>query len=74
MSLNGVNVLVAGGCGLIGYELVIQIIDYGANVIIGDNYQELGKNLIDNLPEANSCYIQLDITDANSVDQAIAVG
>ena len=53
---------------------MLQIIDYGANVIVGDNNQELGKNLIDNLPEANSCYIQLDITVANSVDQAIAVG
>ena len=74
MFLNGITILVTGGCDLIGYELVIKIIDYGANVIVGDNNQELGKNLIDNLPEANSCYIQLDITVANSVDQAIAVG
>ena len=51
MSLNGVNVLVAGGCGLIGYELVIQILDCGANVIVGDCNQVF--RLIENLTAAN---------------------
>ena len=55
MSLNGVNVLVAGGCGLIGYELVLQILDCGANVIVGDCNQDF--RLIENLPVAKSCWL-----------------
>ena len=71
MSLNGVNVLVAGGCGLIGYELVLQILDCGANVIVGDCNQDF--RLIDNLLATKSCYTQLDIANTGCIDQAFAV-
>lgn len=67
-NLKGKVVLVVGGAGLIGSEIVKGLSDFGANVYIADN----NKKAADKLKAKNAKFIYLDITSEDSVHKALS--
>ena len=62
MNLKGKNVIVTGGSGLLGKEIIKSLCKYGANVI------NIDKNSID---DKNIYFFQCDLTDENQVISCI---
>lgn len=59
--------IVAGGCGLLGREIVKGLTDFGATVYIADTEKEKAEKVIKN---NNIRYIYLDITSENSIEES----
>ena len=59
--------IVTGGCGLIGKEIVKGLSEYGADVYIADQNEEVAQKLLNQ----NINYIDLDITSESSVQRAL---
>ena len=62
MNLKGKNVIVTGGSGLLGKEIIKSLCKYGANVM------NIDKNSID---DKNIYFFQCDLTDENQVISCI---
>jgi len=66
--LTGDVILVTGGGGLIGTEVCHAIDRHGANVVVGENDEERGRIVADQLDRGE--FVSLDITDPGSIDAA----
>ena len=67
-------VLVSGACGLLGNQIVHKIVEQNGCVLVTDTDTNKAEKLFQNLPSEQMYLAPMDITDANSVDQAVAVG
>ena len=65
------RILVTGGSGFIGTNLVKQLCDKGDNVISLDNYSSGYKeyNLVDHAEQGNVRYHEVDVADTTYLDQ-----
>lgn len=66
--LTGKNIVITGGCGLIGAQLCRDLSSYEANIIIADVDEERGEQLASTLENAQ--FQLIDITDPDSVASA----
>ena len=67
--LKEVSVLVTGGCGFMGSEVVKQLSHKGANVIVFDNLSSGRESYIAGFP--NIHFLKGDLTDENAVTDAV---
>jgi len=67
-------VLVAGAFGLLGREIVKEIVLHNGFVIATDKDIKNAKNTFQDLPSQNILFTPMDITDSISVDKAIKNG
>jgi NAD(P)-dependent dehydrogenase (short-subunit alcohol dehydrogenase family) len=68
--LDGKNVMITGGLGLIGTEITKALVEFGARVFVADTNKEKAAD-ISKHPSIK--FVQMDITDESSVDNAIKV-
>jgi len=72
---SGRNVtLVAGACGLLGRQVVREIIGQNDYVLATDTNAEKGEQMLQSLSSERFHFMPMDITDAQSIDQVIAMG
>jgi NAD(P)-dependent dehydrogenase (short-subunit alcohol dehydrogenase family) len=67
-------ILVTGACGLLGQQIVREIVGQNGSVIATDIDTDKIKILFQALPSEQVQFIPMDITDSESVDSAIASG
>ena len=67
-------ILVTGACGLLGQQIVQEIIEQNGCVLATDTDTEKAKKLFQTLPSEQITFSPMDITDADSIDQAISDG
>ncbi len=67
--LKNKRVLVTGGAGFIGSEVVRQLHDLGAKVIVFDNYSSGRKRYIDKIP--NVLQVRGSVTNPSKVDDVV---
>ena len=67
-------ILVTGACGLLGQQIVQEIVDQNGYVLATDTNTEKATKLFHALPSKQVKFTPMDITDADSIDRAIAVG
>ena len=67
-------ILVSGACGLLGQQIVWEILEQNCCVLATDTDTDKATKLIQTLPSDRVQFAPMDITDACSIDQAIAVG
>jgi NAD(P)-dependent dehydrogenase (short-subunit alcohol dehydrogenase family) len=67
-------ILVTGACGLLGQQIVKEIVDKNGYVLATDTNTEKATKLFHALSSKQVKFSPMDITDANSIDRAIAVG
>jgi len=65
-------ILVSGACGLIGQQIVREIVEQNGYVLATDTDTEKAADLFQALPSEQIQFVPMDITDAESVDLAIA--
>lgn len=65
------NVVVAGGCGLIGSAFVEALANRGDSVLIADIDEEAGLNLVDELSAKPVLFHRCDVTEPAEVDEAL---
>jgi len=61
---NGLNVLVTGGAGFIGSEMVHQLIAIGCRVVVVDNLSNGKKENLKGLPKDKVRFVKEDVRDA----------
>lgn len=75
MDLNGKVAIVTGGDGLLGNEFCRGLAEFGANVIIGSNDENRGKEVVkklnNDMEDQKVNYIYLDITSEKSTKEFI---
>ncbi len=70
--LDGKNIVVTGGCGLIGESFVYAITEAGGIAIIADLDEDKANIIIrKSSQKENMAFVQIDITDRQSIDGAI---
>jgi NAD(P)-dependent dehydrogenase (short-subunit alcohol dehydrogenase family) len=67
-------VLVSGACGLLGNQFVQDIVNQNSCVLATDTNTDKATKLFHALPSKQVQFTPMDITDADSIDRAIAVG
>ena len=67
-------ILVTGACGLLGQQIVREIIEQNGYVLATDTNTEKATKLFHALPSKQVKFTPMDITDVDSIDRAIAVG
>ena len=67
-------ILVSGACGLLGQQIVWEILEQNGYVLATDTNTDKATKLIQTLPSERVQFEPMDITDTGSIDQAIAVG
>lgn len=67
--MNNKSVLVTGGAGFIGSNLVKQLLEHGNSVTVFDNFMSGNKNNLAPFPDVN--LIVGDIRDKDAVDKAV---
>jgi 3-oxoacyl-[acyl-carrier protein] reductase len=67
-------ILVTGACGLLGQQTVREIVDQNGYVLATDTNTEKATKLFHALPSKQVKFSPMDITEADSIDRAIAVG
>ena len=67
-------ILVTGACGLLGQQIVQEIVDQNGYVLATDTNTEKATKLFHALPSKQVKFSPMDITEADSIDRAIAVG
>ena len=72
--LKNTVVLVAGACGLLGNQIVKKICEQNGCVVATDTNTNEAEKLFHNLPGEQIHFTPMDITMANSIDQAVTVG
>lgn len=65
------NVLVTGGCGLMGSAFVKALADRGDSVLIADVDEEAGSDLEDELSDKQVIFRRCDVTEPPEVDDAL---
>ena len=72
--LKNKTIIVTGGAGLIGSEIVKTVLFSGGNVIIADNNIESANNLVSSLPKEHNRHllvVNTDITNKESISKMI---
>lgn len=72
MTLNKVTAIVTGGCSGLGHATAIALSQAGANVCLLDMNAELGAQRVQELGEANTFFVKVDVRDETSVTDALA--
>jgi len=67
-------ILVTGACGLLGQQIVREIVVQNGCVLATDTDTDKAKSLFQALPSEQIQFMPLDIIDSDSIDQAIASG
>ena len=67
-------ILVSGACGLLGQQIVWEILEQNGYVLATDTDTDNATKLIQTLPSDRVRFTSMDITDLRSIDQAIEVG
>ena len=67
-------ILVTGACGLLGQQIVQEIVEQNGYVLATDTNIEKATKLFHALPSKQLKFTPMDITDSDSIDMAIAVG
>ena len=67
-------ILVTGACGLLGQQIVQEIVEQNGYVLATDTNTEKATKLFNAMPSKQLKFTPMDITDADSIDRAIAVG
>jgi len=67
-------ILVTGACGLLGQQIVREIVVQNGCVLATDTDTDKAKSLFQALPSEQIQFVPMDITDAESVVRAIARG
>ena len=67
-------ILVTGACGLLGQQTVQEIVEQNGYVLATDTNTEKATKLFHTLPSKQVKFSPMDITEADSIDRAIAVG
>jgi NAD(P)-dependent dehydrogenase (short-subunit alcohol dehydrogenase family) len=67
-------ILVTGACGLLGRQIVKEIIQQNGCVLATDTDTDKATKLIQMLPSEQVQFLPMDITDADSIDRAISNG
>lgn len=67
-------ILVSGACGLLGQQIVREILEQNCCVLVTDTDTDKATKLIRTLQSDRVQFALMDITDADSIDQAIVVG
>ena len=67
-------ILVTGACGLLGQQTVQEIVEQNGYVLATDTNTEKATKLFHALPSKQVKFSPMDITEADSIDRAIAVG
>ena len=67
-------ILVTGACGLLGKQIVREIVEQNGYVLATDTDTEKATNLFKAPPSEQVQFVPMDITDADSIDRAIASG
>ena len=72
MSFKNKNVLVTGGAGFIGCEVVRQLVDQGARVVVVDNLVNGRRENLDFLPNPLCRLVVAEIRDKEAVEKLLA--
>lgn len=72
MSFKNKNVLVTGGAGFIGCEVVRQLVDQGARVVVVDNLVNGRRENLDFLPNPLCRLVVADIRDKETIEKLLA--
>ena len=67
-------VFISGGAGRIGSAFSRAVVENGGKVLIGDINHELGNQLVSELGDENSMFIEGNLTDPNNVKHLIENG
>jgi len=67
-------IIVTGACGLLGQQIVREIIGQNGCVLATDIDTDKAEHLFQNLHPDKTQFVPMDITDAESIDRAIASG
>jgi 3-oxoacyl-[acyl-carrier protein] reductase len=67
-------ILVTGACGLLGKQIVKEIIEQNGCVLATDTDTDKAESLFQSLPSEQIQFEPLDIIDSDSIDLAIASG
>ena len=67
-------IVVTGACGLLGQQLVREIVGQNGCVLATDTDSDKAESLFQALPSEQIQFMPLDIIDSDSIDQAIASG
>ena len=67
-------ILVSGACGLLGQQIVWEILEQNGYVLATDTDTDKATKLIQTLPSDRVQFAPMDITDADSIDRVIANG
>jgi len=67
-------ILVTGACGLLGQQIVREIIEQNGCVLATDTNTDKATKLFNVLSSKQVKFTQMDITDVDSIDRAVAVG
>jgi len=69
--LKNKNILITGGCGLIGSGIAREIIKNSGNVIILDTQDSLGKSLVNELGQERIKFFNIDVCNEESLERLI---
>src|SRR5690348_6248678 len=72
MDLSGVSAVVTGGAGGFGAATTRRLVAAGAKVVIADLADDTGKELVEELGEEVTRFVRTDVTDEDSVAEAVA--
>jgi NAD(P)-dependent dehydrogenase (short-subunit alcohol dehydrogenase family) len=67
-------ILVTGSCGLLGQQIVQEIVGQNGCVLATDTDTDKAESLFQDLPPEQIQFVPMDIIDSDSIDQAIASG
>jgi NAD(P)-dependent dehydrogenase (short-subunit alcohol dehydrogenase family) len=67
-------ILVTGACGLLGQQIVREIVGQNGSVVATDIDTDKTTNLSQALPSEQIQFVPMDIIDSDSIDKAIASG
>jgi NAD(P)-dependent dehydrogenase (short-subunit alcohol dehydrogenase family) len=72
--LDNLIVFISGGAGRIGSAFSQAVVENGGKVLIGDINRELGYQLVSELGDENSMFLEGNLTEPNTVNQMIENG
>jgi len=72
--LDKLIVFISGGAGRIGSAFSRAVVENGGKVLIGDINSELGNQLVSELGDENSMFLEGNLTEPNTVNQMIENG
>jgi NAD(P)-dependent dehydrogenase (short-subunit alcohol dehydrogenase family) len=70
MKIEGLTAIVTGGASGLGEATVKRLVQEGANVVIGDLQEELGKKLVESLGK-KTIFVKVDVSDEKSCQNLV---